>query len=91
MSVIKPTVGRVVWYYPQKSDPGGEVPGGPQAATVAHVNQDGSVNLGIHDSEGLHYNRTNIPLVQPGDPIPKTGGYCCWMPYQIGQAQAKST
>lgn len=83
--MIKPTVGRVVWYYP-KGHTNGEQ---PHAAIIAHVWSDTCVNLAIFDANGQPYppGKTSILLVQEGAPIPTGGDYCTWMPYQMGQAQ----
>ncbi len=84
--MIKPTVGRVVWYYP----PGRKPDEQPQAAIVAHVWSDTCVNLAIFDDNGQPCppGRTSILLVQEGVEVPSGGNYCTWMPYQIGQAKA---
>lgn len=77
--MIKPTVGRVVWYRPEGPD------GPTQAALVAFVHSDSMVNLAVFDNNGCHSSRTSVPLVHDGAPIP-VGSYCEWMPYQKGQA-----
>jgi hypothetical protein len=83
--VIAPTIGRVVWYYPSGRTP----PAQPQVALIAHVWSDTCVNLAIFDDNGQPYppGCTSVLLVQEGNPVPTGGNYCCWMPYQIGQAQ----
>lgn len=83
---IEPTIGRIVWYWPSLVDGATRDPQ-PLAAIVAHVNQDGTVNLGIFDRSGDHYKRTHVPLIQEGDAEPERDGFCQWMPYQIGQAK----
>jgi hypothetical protein len=84
MPVIKPTVGRVVHYYP----PGRTTDKQPQSALIAHVWSDTCVNLAIFDDNGSPVQKppTSILLVQDGNEVPSGGGYCCWMPYQLGQA-----
>lgn len=85
---IKPTIGRVVWYYP-----GGHAPGAqPLAAIVAHVWSDTCVNLAIFDANGVPLPNppTSVLLVQPDNDLPPVGNYCTWMPYQVGQAKAHS-
>lgn len=82
--MIKPTVGRVVWFYPSGTRP----PNQPFAALIAHVWSDTCVNLAIFDANGqpLPPGHTSILLVQDGNLTPSEGNYCCWMPYQVGQA-----
>lgn len=91
--MIKPTVGRVVWYRPSVTDmysyPSGF--GGPQpnAAIIAYVHSDSMVNLMVIDHNGNQHSRTSVPLIQDdvGEVNPVGGGsYCEWMPYQKGQA-----
>lgn len=83
--MIKPSIGRVVWYYP----------GGlqavlqnvqPQPAIVCYVHGDRMVNLAIFSPSGLQYSAISVPLVQEGDNTPDHA-FACWMPYQIGQAK----
>lgn len=85
-TVIPPTPGRVVWYFPSLGD---KFPlpsdGQPLAATVARVWNDRMVNLTVHDADGNVHARTSVQLVQPGEPVPSTA-YCCWMPFQREQA-----
>ncbi len=83
--VITPTVGRVVWFYPKGHRSGEQ----PLAALVAHVSSDTCVNLAIFDANGkpLADPPTSVLLVQEDSEVPSGGCYCCWMPYQIGQAK----
>jgi hypothetical protein len=78
--VIKPTVGRVVWFW---------IPGSPQteplAAMVAAVVTDSIVNLSVIDAEGNQHAQKGVPLIQEGEKPPAMP-YCEWMPYQKGQA-----
>lgn len=84
MSVITPTIGRVVHYYPGPDDP---TPGddGPLAALVTAVWTDTCVNLAIFNRNGSPEPNppTSITLVQPGVDPPLNERYCCWMPYQV--------
>ena len=84
-TVIKPTVGRVVWYWPYGFTPGQQ----PQAAIVAHVHSDRLVNLAIFDPNGCPMLKppTSVKLVQEGDEEPTSGNYCSWMPFQTAQAK----
>ena len=79
-TVIKPTIGRVVWYYYKpKQDQ-------PMAAVISWVHTDKLVNLTVSD-KGRHMSGSlEIPLVQANEEIPGDP-YCTWMPYQIGQAK----
>jgi hypothetical protein len=78
--MIQPTVGRVVHYFRDRDSE-------EQVALIAHVNQDGTVNLAVFDHNGSPEPRSAcIPLVQEGEALPLQGHYCRWMPYQLGQA-----
>lgn len=83
---IVPTVGRVVWYYPGKVEPGVLAGEGPLAAIVAHVWSDRMVNLTVFDGNGIPHALTSVDLAQAGDPVSGDGRYATWMPYQLGQA-----
>lgn len=84
--MIKPTVGRVVWYYPGPGDPTfSDSYAPPFAAHVAYVWSDRRVNLMVISPEGQPQQKSSITLVQEGDATPEHG-YCAWMPYQKGQA-----
>lgn len=79
--MIKPTVGRVVWFRPE----GREEHDQPLAAIVTFIHSDQEVNLSIFSQDGFPLGRTHITLVQAEDEVPE-GEYCEWMPYQLGQA-----
>lgn len=102
--MIKPTVGRKVWYRPSKQDQMGVIPmavaGGngeaqPLDATVIAVWGDRCVNLLVIDAEGKQFPVRSCTLLQDEDQPPKdvegnvVGRYAEWMPYQTAQA-AKS-
>lgn len=92
-NIIKPTVGRKVWYRPSKSDQMGPVPmqatpGQPLDATVIAVWGDRCVNLLVIDMVGRPFPVPSVTLVQPDDDAPADGRYAEWMPYQQGQAKA---
>jgi len=80
--MIKPTVGRVVWYWP---DGAGGPEAQPYAAIIAYVWSDRLINIGYFDQDGEHDNEISVVLVQEGDPRPASR-FCEWMPYQMGQA-----
>ncbi len=82
--MIKPTIGRVVHFWPFNPRMMIEQ---PRAAIVAFVHDDErTVNLGVLDHFGNVYSELNVPLLQADEEKPVTGGYAEWMPYQIGQA-----
>lgn len=82
--MIKPTVGRVVWFFPEHRHADDQ----PLAAMIARVHSDTCVNLAItHPSGSPMLNPpTSIRLVQEGETPPADSDYCTWMPYQMGQA-----
>lgn len=80
--MIKPTVGRVLWFY--KAVPG-QGHKGPLAAIVAKVHTDSCVALCAFDEGGRARSEPSVRLVQEGEKCP-TFDYCAWMPYQLGQA-----
>ena len=88
--IIKPTVGRVVWFHPSEFT--GEAgfarhqDGQPYAAIIARVWSNILVNLTVFDANGAAHSRTSVPLVQDGGGAPQADSYCEWMPYQKGQA-----
>lgn len=86
--MIKPTIGRVVWYKPSTNSGQAGITHGDQvhAALVAYVHSDTCVNLAVFDTHGNNYNLTSVALAQDRE---AEEGECQWMPYQVGQA-AKS-
>lgn len=94
--VIKPTIGRRVWYWPSPHDVDIRTGLGmtqndgdqPFDAGVAYVWSDRMVNVSVADHSGKVHWRTSVPLLQEGDPQPADGApYCQWMPYQQGMAK----
>lgn len=83
MTVIKPTIGRVVHFYFSKFRKDGQ----PQAAIISYVHSDNRVNLAAFDKNGSSYPAKGIQLVQEGEALPEQLPYATWMPYQIGQAK----
>ncbi len=81
--MIKPTVGRIMWYWPSKVEDEGQ----PLAAIVVRVWSDNMVNLAVFNADGVPQPRTSVPIVQDGSPYAAGNSpYCEWMPYQKGQA-----
>lgn len=78
--MIKPTVGRMVWYRRYGS-------ASPliEAAIVCGVVNDTTVNLCIFESSGFPSGQSSVHLKQSDDEHPPAP-YCEWMPYQLGQA-----
>jgi len=82
--MIKPTIGRVVWFWDKSPDR-------PQqsqahAALVTYVHSDTMVNLAVFDAGGHSHPHGSVLLVQDADSEVPAGPYCEWMPYQKGQA-----
>jgi hypothetical protein len=85
--MIKPTIGRVVWYSPAASE---RIPGEPNDqmldAHITYVWTDRMVNLMAVTPNGTPFGVTSVTLVQEGDATP-IERFCMWMPYQVGQAK----
>jgi len=83
-AMIKPTIGRRVWFYPNGTTGipanGGEPQ--PHDAGIAYVWNDRLVNLTVAGHDGSMHARTSVPLLQDDDVTPAAGGYATWMPYQ---------
>jgi hypothetical protein len=79
--MIKPTIGRVVWFHGS----GTKASDQPSAALIAYVHSDTLVNLATFDSNGVAFGQTSVFLYQ-GDGERPAEYYCEWMPYQQGQA-----
>ena len=84
--MIKPTIGRVVWYQPPKHD-GQPDRDQPFAALICYVWEDRLVNLVAFDENGIGFSRRSVQLVQDDDKPNSCGHFATWMPYQIGQAK----
>ena len=81
-TVIKPTIGRVVWFYETNEQ---QKISQANAALVCFVHSDKLVNLAVFSKDGSPSPYTSVTLVQEGEAAPK-GMFATWMPYQIGQA-----
>lgn len=75
--MIRPTVGRVVWFYKWA----GTRHKGPLAAHVAFVHSDKVLNLMVIDENGVPRSEASVLLVQENEENPQAD-YACWMPYQ---------
>lgn len=77
--MIEPTVGRVVWYYEDKSQTQ------PNAALLAFINSDGSINIGGLNSAGYHFARQNVKLLQTDADFDGKYPYATWMSWNREQ------
>ena len=85
--MIKPTVGRVVWFYKYVAGQGHK---GPLAAHVCCVHSDSIVNLMVISENGLAHGQTSVGLIQDDMDAP-LNDYCTWMPYQKAVASGAQT
>lgn len=85
-----PSVGRVVWYRPHTLDMKLPAHTQPFAASVAHVNEDGTVNLSIINERGQQFFRENVTMIIE-DEQRAEAGQAEWMPYQKAQAIKHAT
>lgn len=91
--MIKPTIGRVLWYTPSGREPDNFTYHGQQKCEcrITYVWNDRMVNLCVSDHNGAQFPMTSVNLVQPGEERPVIGtAYCEWMPFQVGQAAQKT-
>lgn len=88
MTVIIPTVGRVVHYRPEVNEGARMIHNGdePLAAIIAKVNSPNDINLSVLGADGIWHARSNVLLVQAGEDRPTDRSYAEWMQYQQGQA-----
>jgi hypothetical protein len=87
--MIKPTVGRVVWFTPATDDQTFRDYNPPFAAHVAYVWGDTCVNLAVILPDGSGFvGETSVTLVQSDEEkaAQVSGRFAEWMPYQKGQA-----
>lgn len=93
--MIKPTIGRVVWFWPVGLPIGSAFiyrgDGQPCAALISFVWSDRLVNLSVMDHNGNQHAFTSVILIQEGDEKPGAGDFCSWMPYQMGQAKREES
>lgn len=91
--MIPPTVGRVVWFHPNKNESFIATNGDqPVPALVAAVHPDLTINVGGFDANGNHFARQNVTLLQDDATPPEDGEqYAEWMPYQKAQAETAAS
>lgn len=88
VTMIKPTIGRKVWFWAH--EPAGGYEGHqPEDATVVFVFNESMVNLRVTDHSGNSRAETSVFLWQGEGEQPVTR-HAQWMPYQLGQAKAQS-
>jgi hypothetical protein len=83
--IIKPTIGRIVWYKPRLS-----MGFGPEvilAAIITSVHKDDVINIAAFSPDGNIMPKTGVYLAQEGVDHPFKDNYAMWMPYQVGQAK----
>lgn len=85
--MIQPTIGRVVWYWPDLKN-GEDQRDQPFAALIVRVFHDRMVNLAYFDQDGGHHAETSVRLLQDDDKPYPYNGHAEWMPYQKGQPGA---
>ena len=88
--MIKPALGRIVWFTPAGTAPA--IPtesDGRCAAIIVKVWDDRLVNLTVFDANGNSHPTTSVRLVQEGDSKPEGGYFAEWMPYQQQAAKEK--
>lgn len=83
--MIKPTVGRIVWFTPHAHSGIARIGNQPLAAIITGVWSDCCINVAVFDANGITHSYTSQLLVQEGNARPDAG-FCEWMPYQKGQA-----
>lgn len=93
--MIKPTIGRRVWYWPSDYDLGLDKMNPPSVievddrsqpcdAGVTYVHHEHLVNLTVADHNGNMHKRSSVFLLQDGNERPscRTTAFAEWMPYQ---------
>lgn len=83
--MIKPTIGRVVWYRAESEPSLALDSDQPLAALITYVHSDTMINLVVFDPNGNARGRTSVWLWD-GECEKRAGSYAEWMPYQKGQA-----
>lgn len=88
ITVIAPTVGRIVWFHKGTGqDALIEIDSRqPMAAIITYVHHDRLINVTVFNHEGVCYPLTSVQLLQDGEIGALDAFYCEWMPFQKGQA-----
>jgi hypothetical protein len=83
--MIKPTVGRIVWYHwsPEAKD------NVPIAAIITGVVDDATVHLCLFQPTRAPMPVAEVRLIQEGEKPPLNVPHCEWMPYQKAVAAGK--
>ena len=80
--MIKPTIGRVVWFWDDS-----RIQDQPFPGIVCYVHSDTMVNLTVFDANGQAVPKTSVFLYQGASESERPQGHFAeWMPYQKGQA-----
>jgi len=90
-TIINPTIGRRVWFWPSKrTGQSGFIchdAAVPMDAGIVFVHSDRCVNLDVCDHAGNHHAFTSVYLDQGDDcPSDPDAARCEWMPFQKGRA-----
>jgi hypothetical protein len=95
-TVIKPTVGRKLYFQPAADHKQGTAAGElvqllddplqPLDATIIHVGNEMFIDLYVIDHIGTAHFVPAVPLVQDGDPVPASM-HAYWMPFQVSMAK----
>ena len=85
--MISPSIGRVVWFHPSKSEDQ-PLRDQPYAALVTYVWSDTMVNLAVFDQSGVPFSATSVWLLQDEEAriSKELATLAEWMPFQNGQA-----
>ena len=78
--MIKPTVGRVILFYPNRKFTDGDK---PIPAFICKIWNDNLINIGGFDSNGHPFKQEQVFLSQTEGDVPaEQSSYAAWMPYQ---------
>lgn len=83
--MIKPTIGRKVWFWAHVPVHG-YATSQPEDATVVYVHSDDCVNLRVTDHSGYSRPESSVALWDGDGGQPDTR-HAQWMPFQLGQAK----